>query len=82
MSLTAGSKLGPYEILGSLAAGGMGAVYHARDTKLGREVALEFLAEKLTPSGERLARFERKAHLLASVDHPNVATRHPPEPEP
>jgi serine/threonine protein kinase len=72
--LTAGTKLGPYEIIGSLGAGGMGEVYRARDTKLGRDVALKVLPDLFVHDAERLARFRREAHVLASLNHPNIAT--------
>ncbi len=71
--LSAGSKLGPYEILSQLGAGGMGEVYRARDTKLGREVAVKVLPSAFSGDPERLARFEREAQLLASLNHPNIA---------
>ena len=74
MSLTPGTKLGPYEILAPLGAGGMGEVYRARDTKLGREVAIKVLPEAFAQNEKRLARFEREARLLASLNHPNIAT--------
>jgi len=74
MSLTPGTKLGPYEILAPLGAGGMGEVYRARDTKLGREVAIKVLPDAFAQNEERLARFEREARLLASLNHPNIAT--------
>ena len=73
MSLTNGTKLGPYEILSPLGAGGMGEVYLARDGKLDREVAIKVLPEALTRDPERVARFEREAKLLASLNHPNIA---------
>ena len=73
MRLEAGSKLGHYEILSSLGAGGMGEVYRARDTKLGREVALKVLPEAFTSDPERLARFEHEAKVLASLNHPQIA---------
>ncbi|HYB52227.1 MAG TPA: protein kinase [Thermoanaerobaculia bacterium] len=73
MPLTAGTKLGPYEILAPLGAGGMGEVYRARDGKLGREVAIKTLPSEFTRDVERLARFEREAKLLAALNHPNVA---------
>jgi serine/threonine-protein kinase len=76
MALQAGSKLGQYEILSSLGAGGMGEVYRARDTKLGREVAIKVLLEEVSADPERLARFEREARALAALNHPNVATLH------
>ena len=74
MALEAGRKLGPYEILDAIGAGGMGEVYRARDTKLGREVAIKVLPEAFAQNEERLARFEREARLLASLNHPNIAT--------
>src|SRR5437868_9157483 len=73
MPLSVGDKLGPYEILGPLGAGGMGEVYKARDTKLDREVALKFLPDAVARDPERLARFEREAKVLASLNHPNIA---------
>ncbi len=74
MPLMAGEKLGSYEILSPLGAGGMGEVYRARDTKLGREVAIKVLPEEFTEHPQKLARFEREARLLASLNHPNIAT--------
>jgi eukaryotic-like serine/threonine-protein kinase len=74
MVLTLGSRLGPYEILLPLGAGGMGEVYRARDTKLGRDVALKVLPEAFAKNGERMARFRREAQVLASLNHPNIAT--------
>ena len=73
MALEAGSKLGHYEILSSLGAGGMGEVYRAKDTNLGREVAIKLLLEEVSSDPERLNRFGREAHLLASLNHPNIA---------
>jgi serine/threonine-protein kinase len=73
MSLAAGSKLGPYEILAPIGAGGMGEVYRAKDTKLDREVAIKVLPAALAQDPERLARFEREAKVLASLNHPNIA---------
>jgi len=72
--LASGRKLGPYEILAPLGAGGMGEVYRARDTKLGRPVALKVLPETLAKDAERIARFRREAQVLASLNHPNIAT--------
>jgi serine/threonine-protein kinase len=69
-----GGRLGSYEIVAPLGAGGMGEVYRARDTKLGREVAIKVLPEALSQDKERLARFEREAKLLASLNHPGIAT--------
>src|SRR5499427_5363499 len=74
--LNAGTKLGPYEILAPLGAGGMGEVYRARDTKLGRDVALKVLPEAFARDAERMARFRREAQVLASLNHPNIATIH------
>jgi serine/threonine-protein kinase len=76
MTLTSGTRLGPYEILSPLGAGGMGEVYRARDTRLGREVAIKSLPAELAQDAERLARFEREAKLLASLSHPNIAGIH------
>jgi serine/threonine-protein kinase len=76
VSLTSGTRLGAYEILAPIGAGGMGEVYQARDTKLGREVAIKVLPEAFSEDKERLARFEREARLLASLNHPNIATLH------
>src|SRR5258706_9710819 len=73
MSLGAGERLGPYEILAPIGAGGMGEVYKARDTKLNREVAIKVLPQVLARDPERLARFEREAKVLASLNHPNIA---------
>src|SRR5262245_14805468 len=72
----AGSRLGPYELLAPLGAGGMGEVWRARDTKLGREVALKFLTPAVVNDPDRLARFEREAQLLAALNHPNIALIH------
>ena len=76
MSLAAGVRLGPYEVLSALGAGGMGEVYRARDTKLGRDVALKILPEVFARDPDRLARFEREAQVLASLNHPNIAAIH------
>jgi len=73
MSLPAGSRLGPYEVVAPLGAGGMGEVYRAKDTKLERDVAIKILPEALARDPERLARFEREAKVLASLNHPNIA---------
>ena len=74
MSLTIGTQLGSYEITGSLGAGGMGEVYRARDTKLGRDVAIKTLPASLADDKDRLARFEREARLLASLNHGHIAS--------
>src|SRR5579864_258309 len=74
MGLGVGSKLGPYEITGPLGAGGMGEVYRARDTRLSRDVALKVLREAFSCDAERMARFEREAKVLASLNHPNIAS--------
>jgi serine/threonine protein kinase len=71
-----GKTLGHYEVLDKLGSGGMGVVYRARDTKLGRDVAIKVLSEAFSQDKERLARFEREARLLASLNHPNIATIH------
>jgi serine/threonine protein kinase len=76
MALTPGVRFGTYEILESLGAGGMGQVHRARDTRLGREIAIKVLSENLAQDGERLERFEREARLLGSLNHPNIATLH------
>ncbi len=76
MSLSSGTQLGPYTVLGRLGAGGMGEVFRARDGKLQREVALKVLPEPVAGDHDRLARFEREAHLLASLNHPNIAGIH------
>jgi Tol biopolymer transport system component len=72
-SLEPGTSLGPYRIECFLAAGGMGEVYRAHDTRLGREVALKILPESFTHDRERLARFRREAHVLAALNHPHIA---------
>jgi Tol biopolymer transport system component/serine/threonine protein kinase len=73
MILTAGTKFGPYEIGSPLGAGGMGEVYRATDTRLGRDVALKVLPEAFAKDSERMARFQREAQVLASLNHPNIA---------
>ena len=76
MALEAGTRLGPYEILSPLGVGGMGEVYLATDSKLDRKVAIKVLPELMTRDKERVARFEREAKLLASLNHPNIAAIH------
>ena len=73
MSIPSGSRLGPYELTAPIGAGGMGEVYRATDTRLGREVALKVLPEAFASDPERLARFEREARLLAALNHPGIA---------
>jgi hypothetical protein len=73
MSLEKGTRVGPYEITGTLGAGGMGEVYRARDARLGRDVALKILPDIFATDPERLARFQREAQVLASLHHPNIA---------
>ena len=73
MPLSAGTRLGSYEILAPIGQGGMGEVYRARDTKLKRDVAIKILPEALARDPERMARFQREAELLASLNHPNIA---------
>ncbi|MDZ4806591.1 MAG: protein kinase, partial [Candidatus Eisenbacteria bacterium] len=73
MTLTPGTRVGPYEILGPLGAGGMGLVYRAQDPRLERQVAIKALPEAMSGDAERLARFEREARVLASLNHPNIA---------
>jgi len=74
MSLKIGTRIGPYEISAPIGAGGMGEVYRATDTKLKREVAIKVLPEAVAEDRQRLARFEREAHLLASLNHPHIAS--------
>jgi len=73
MPLSAGTRLGVYEIVAPLGAGGMGEVYRARDTKLDRDVALKFLPPAFASDADRIARFEREAKVLASLNHPHIA---------
>ena len=73
MALEPGSTLGHYEIVSSLGAGGMGEVYRAKETRLGRQAAIKLLLEEVSADPERLARFEREARVLASLNHINIA---------
>ena len=72
VSVTPGTRLGPYEILAPLGAGGMGEVYRARDTRLGRDVAVKVLPAQLAADADALARFEREAKAVAALSHPNI----------
>ncbi|MGH9444052.1 MAG: protein kinase domain-containing protein [Thermoanaerobaculia bacterium] len=76
MTLAPGTRLGPYEILSPLGAGGMGEVYRARDTKLDREIAIKVLPESLAQDRDALARFEREAKAVAALNHPNILSIH------
>src|SRR5215475_13346595 len=76
MSLAPGSRLGSYEIVGPIGAGGMGEVYRATDTNLGRQVAIKVLPEAFAQDPERIARLEREAKTIASLNHPNIAIVH------
>src|SRR5262249_1618935 len=76
MGLTPGTRLGPYEILGSLGAGGMGQVFCARDVNLDRRVAIKVVHDASADDAAWLARFDREARLLAALTHPNIATVH------
>jgi len=76
MALAAGSKLGSYEVVAQIGAGGMGEVYQAHDTKLGRDVAIKVLPEAVAHDADRLSRFQREAKMLAALNHPNIATIH------
>jgi serine/threonine protein kinase len=72
MTLTPGSRLGPYEIVSAIGAGGMGEVYRARDSKLDRHVAIKVLPAQLAENAAALARFEREAKAVAALSHPNI----------
>ncbi|HKW33847.1 MAG TPA: serine/threonine-protein kinase [Candidatus Acidoferrum sp.] len=76
MPLVPGSKLGPYEIVSPLGAGGMGEVYRARDSRLGRDVALKILPESFAADAERLQRFEKESRAVAAFNHPNILAIH------
>ena len=72
MGLTPGTRLGPYEVVSAIGAGGMGEVYRATDTNLGRQVAIKILPDAFAADPERLARLEREAKTLAALNHPNM----------
>jgi eukaryotic-like serine/threonine-protein kinase len=76
MAFSPGTKIGPYEIISSLGAGGMGEVYRARDARLGREVAIKVLPESMARDAERLRRFETEARAVAALNHPNILSIH------
>jgi serine/threonine protein kinase len=76
MTLTSGTKLGPYEVVSPLGAGGMGEVYRARDTRLDRTVAIKILPAHLSSNPEAKQRFEREARAISSLNHPNICTLH------
>src|ERR1700674_5159572 len=76
MALASGTRLGSYEVVAQIGAGGMGEVYQAHDTKLGRDVAVKVLPEAFAHDPDRLSRFQREAKMLASLNHPNIATIH------
>ena len=73
MTIIAGTRLGPYEILSAIGARGMSEIYRATDTTLGRQVAIKVLPDAFAQDAERLARFEREAKTLASLNHPHIA---------
>ena len=72
MSLAPGTRIGPYEVVSIVGAGGMGQVYRAHDSRLGRDVAIKILPPTVADDSERLKRFEREARVLASLNHPNI----------
>jgi eukaryotic-like serine/threonine-protein kinase len=76
MALAAGQKLGPYEISAPLGAGGMGEVYRAKDTRLGREVAIKILSAEFSFNQNRMERFEQEARAASALNHPNIITVH------
>src|SRR5271157_1080309 len=76
MPLATGSKLGPYEIVGLLGAGGMGEVYRAKDTRLGRDVAIKILPTEMSADAARKQRFEREAKTISGLNHPNICVLH------
>src|SRR5258707_1807852 len=76
MPLVSGTKLGPYEVVGPLGAGGMGEVYRASDTRLGRDVAVKILPAAFAADPDRLRRFERESRATAALSHPNILAIH------
>ena len=76
MTLITGSRLGPYEIMSPLGAGGMGEVYRARDTRLGRDVAVKVLPSSFSGDEQRLQRFEQEACAVGALNHPNILAIH------
>src|SRR5262245_64962980 len=76
MAVTVGSRLGPYEIVSAIGAGGMGEVYRARDPRLGRDVAIKVLPAEFATDPDRLRRFEREARAAATLNHPNILAVH------
>src|SRR5438876_1803612 len=72
MSVSAGTRLGPYDVISALGAGGMGEVYRARDARLGRDVAIKVLPDRIAQDPEALGRFEREARAVAALSHPNI----------
>jgi serine/threonine protein kinase len=76
MPLSAGTRLGPYEVVGTLGAGGMGEVYRARDTRLRREVAIKVLPDSFASDVDRLLRFEQEARAVGALSHPNILAVH------
>src|SRR6266705_2581436 len=76
MPLVSGTKLGPYEVVSAIGAGGMGEVYRAKDTRLGRSVAIKVLPESFARDSDRLMRFEQEARAVAALNHPNILAIH------
>ena len=75
-TIRTGTRLGHYEVVGPLGSGGMGEVYRAKDTKLGREVAIKVLPKHLQQDEDAMARFEREAKVISGLNHPNILTIH------
>src|SRR5262245_60306787 len=76
MTLSSGARLGPYEVVGQLGAGGMGEVYRAKDPRLGREVAIKVLPASFSQDADRLRRFEQEARAAGVLNHPNITAVH------